>query len=698
MDEGHMLYFADLVAKGGTLYRDATSYPLPGAFYLLAALFRLFGPSMLLARWVVLLEFSLFTALVYLWLRRIVPPAGALAGVALLWLYRVWAFPHWQMYNYSSTAMGVLTASALLLLSALASGRRGRLALSGLVYGLGVFCKQDYGAAFLLASLASLAVATRSDPARPALAPRLAAFLGPAAAVGAAAGLHFWWQGQLGLVVQLTVLNHFVGLSHYAYEAFPPLWPLFAQDPALRAPAGLHAFFPSIVEMVHGLEVRRSAWFTGTALYDVAIKAYIYAPHGLVAGGAVRLVRRRAALRDPARRARALAELVLFAVAASLDLLGALYRPQDYVHLAILYWPFLALGVVYVHALLAGRPRRQRAFALALGPPAALAVAYSLWLAASLPAIYDSEIPLERARGIYVKPAEARLLADVTAYVQQRTRPGETVAVLPYFPILHFLAERPGPHAASYILWPFPEYPDRDRRVVDAMERLHTPLVIWNFTQFPQFPPVSEYAPGIWSYLVDHFAIDRVFSYEAFGYSLAGLVPAPPPAGRALDAGAARVLLQRPGGPPRATPARQRDAFLRREVWPFRRVWALRPTPRGTLASLRLDALPPGTHLRTAVGVHPKLWFRYPPTRIDYWIAVEADGRQQIAFSRTLNPHLVLEDRGWFDVDVDLSAWSGRPLEIRLGTRLEGSVLPAEEAFLMGGWAEPRLTAAEGRP
>ena len=40
MDEGHMLQFSDIVANGGLLYRDATSYPLPGSFYLLALAFR----------------------------------------------------------------------------------------------------------------------------------------------------------------------------------------------------------------------------------------------------------------------------------------------------------------------------------------------------------------------------------------------------------------------------------------------------------------------------------------------------------------------------------------------------------------------------------------------------------------------------------------------------------------------------------
>ena len=36
MDEGHMLQFADIARKGGEFYRDATFYPLPGAFHFLS--------------------------------------------------------------------------------------------------------------------------------------------------------------------------------------------------------------------------------------------------------------------------------------------------------------------------------------------------------------------------------------------------------------------------------------------------------------------------------------------------------------------------------------------------------------------------------------------------------------------------------------------------------------------------------------
>ena len=83
MDEGHMLLFSDLIAKGGELYRDATLYPLPGAFYLLAQFFKVFGSSILLSRWIVVLEFAAFVVMVWFLMRRFVSGLRVKAKIGL---------------------------------------------------------------------------------------------------------------------------------------------------------------------------------------------------------------------------------------------------------------------------------------------------------------------------------------------------------------------------------------------------------------------------------------------------------------------------------------------------------------------------------------------------------------------------------------------------------------------------------------
>jgi hypothetical protein len=699
MDEGHMLQFSDIMANGGMLYRDATSYPLPGSFYLLALAFRVFEPSILLSRWIVVLEFTAFAVVVFLLIRRLVSPAYAALCIALLLLYRVWAFPHWQMYSYSTTALLVLSASLLALVRFLTTGDRRVLAAAGLLFGLGVFCKQDYGAATLLGVSLTLVVYARSGPreSRKPLLPLFGSFLVPAAAVGAAAGLHFWMQGQLAFVIQLTVLNHFIGLSTYDYQSFPSLLPLFQQDPALRSPLGLYNNFPAIVSTADGRNAMESALYTRTAFYDTAIKASIYGPNLLILGGTVRMWRLRSALSTSEERKRYLTEFALFSVAAAFVLLIAVYKPQDYLHLAVLYWAFLCLAVVYAHALLHGKQVLTWLVAALLLAPAAAVAGYTGKLVWKFREMHSERVPGDRA-GIYAKPRETRLLGELVDYIRANSSPGERVAAMPYFPLAQFLADRDGPHAASYIVWPFPEYPDRDQRIIDAMEETNTSLVIYNFTQFPNFPPVREYAPDLFDYLVDHFETDRVFNDAAFGYKLAGLRrQGPLPEGRILfgtEGNEGTLRIETPAGTPREIPAGERSRWVEAANWPFRPVLAVRPASRGrrTVLSLPVDVPAAGATLRTAIGVHPDFWFRYPPSWARFGIEVVSDGKRRVLFTRALDPHQVLEDRGWFDVDVPLDDYAGRRIALELAT---STALPLGETPSMGGWGTPTLVVRE---
>jgi hypothetical protein len=207
----------------------------------------------------------------------------------------------------------------------------------------------------------------------------------------------------------------------------------------------------------------------------------------------LRCWRGRAALRDAARRAAALAEVAVVAVAVAALLVVSVNKPRDWVHMAVLYWPFLMLLVVYGRA--AGR--RSRVLGVALAAAALLVMLpfgrYTVRLARELAVQHPT--PLAAARGgIRVKPAEARVLDDAVAWAQEAATPDQSVAVLPYFPVLSFLADRRAPHRSSWVVWPVPDHPDRDRQIVAAMEADRTPAVLYSVTQWPQFPRFEEYA------------------------------------------------------------------------------------------------------------------------------------------------------------------------------------------------------------
>ena len=695
MDEGHILQYANLIADGGQLYRDATVYPLPGAFYFLALLFHVFEPSILLARIVVLIEFALFTTFCFAIMRRLVPGGYAIAAVGLLWLYRIWSFPHWQMYSYSTTALLLLVISMWLLLRFFDTDRLRTLAAAGFLFGLGVLCKQDYGAAALAAFLTALIVYGNSVPKPRAHSTSrlLAYFLGPAALVGVAMSAHFLYHGVYGDLLGFTVVNHVLGIATYNYRTFPDVFPLFLQDPALRSDAGLLAFMPAILVSTDWHAFNNSFLWQQTWVWDLAMKVFYYGPYAIVALGIFRLVRHRDALKTPGARPAYLHELTLLALAGFFMLLITLNRPQDYVHLVVLYWPILCLSVIDVHAFFSARPRFARsAVALAL-VPALIFIGYTGWLAWLLRTQYDTPFASPRA-SVYAKDHQARNVDEVVDFIQTHTEPDQRVAALPYSPLFNFLSNRKGPHRTGYIIWPVPEFEDRDLRVADAIEESGAEWLIYDFGYFHDFPRVADYAPDLFRYLVENFEMEQVFTSDDLWPKKFAAIRRQNPQAEGVpllspDLANADLLIGGEGLPPEPVPLDSRADYIQRDLWPFRPVLALKPTTQGqrTTLSVPLD-VPDDAQLRTSIGIKPVIWDELPPSWVQFEIVVRRSGSRDILFSQRLDSTKNVEDRGWFDVSVSLADYAGERVHLEFSTQSEKQ--RAEHLF-MGGWGEPRI-------
>ena len=141
-DEGLVLVNAERILHGAVPYRDYWTLYAPGYFYLLAALFKVFGPSMLLARFFdTLLRFGL-TIAVYVLARRMTSRWVALVPYLLvtLWLSAI------RFYSYPA-----FPTTACILLAALAlyrylDTRRWRwLFVTGLITGVTALMRLDFG-------------------------------------------------------------------------------------------------------------------------------------------------------------------------------------------------------------------------------------------------------------------------------------------------------------------------------------------------------------------------------------------------------------------------------------------------------------------------------------------------------------------------------------------------------------------------
>ena len=691
LDEGHILQFADIVSRGGELYRDASTLALPGAFYLLALAFALTDPSILVARWIVVFEFSAFAAVLFLLLRRLTAPAVAASGVALLFVYKIWAFPHWQMYSYSTTAQLCLAGALYGVVRYHESARRAHLVGAGIATGLAIVCKQDYGMAGLLGLNAALFLSLRGGgrAARARAGRVFAAYNAPVAAIGVAVAYHFLRQGLLAEMLQQTLLQHLQGIATGLYSPAPPLLPLFEPSPLLRSAYGLGAYVPSILVTLDWPLVSSSAFYRESVLWDTCLKVFFCAPYAIAAIGALRLWRRRGALCDPRRRGAFLQESTLVCFAATALL--ALHRPVDAVHVGVLYWSPLLLLLLWSDRLRQEHPRAARIAALAGLLPALLVVGYSGRLAWRLHDQFDTPLQSERA-GVRVRADEALVIDAVVAHLRSQTRSGERVAVLPYFPLLSFLARRDAPSPELYVFWPVEVDPERQRRAIEALETRAADVAVYHFTQWPQLPELPVFAPELFAYLVEHWEIERVFSDPGWGYMLAGLRRSQgPDAGIALLAAAdtPRLFVEEPGAGLRAVTGAARDRMLQRTAWPFRSVLALRPSSGGRRSVLTLAAdVAEHSELHTAIGVDPRHWFAFPPASVTYSIRAVVDGARVALFEQRLDPQRSPADRGWVEIRLDLSDFAGRRVDLEFTTACEArtGAVPAMAAF-----AVPRL-------
>jgi hypothetical protein len=691
MDEGHILAYADMLSKGGELYRDASLLPLPGAFYLMEIAFGIFGPSIRLARWIVLLEFACLTMVAFSLTRRISSIAAAWVGVGALLLYRVWAFPHWHMYSYSTTALVALAVGLLALVRFLETNRPGVLAAAGLATGLGILCKQDYGAAGWVAMNATLGVAivTSGRGERGWGWRILFAYNAPVVAVGLLTAVHFLRQGLFLEVLRQTVLNHLIGIATFDYTSLPPILPLFEQEPLLRGRHGFTVYAPAILATVDWARISSSALYQRTVVWDLWLKFCFYAPYLVAAVSAVRMMWLRSTLSQPERAPAYLVELALSLYA--IVLLAALSKPVDWIHLWVLCWPLICLAVVHVWALLQSCQRTRRvALALLLAPALGFS-GYTFYLAWELRAQFTQPLHLERA-GIHVRPNENRLMRETVSYAQAYSRPGEPFAVLPYFPLISFLAERHAPHPAAYVLWPVEDVPDRETEIIEALEAGRSDHLIYTLSQWIQFPRMEEFAPELFGYLVDHYEIDRVFRpHLCGGFEIVGLERSRGPlAGRSILAPAhAALRIETPGLAPRTIPAEGWDRFLRRERWPFREVVAVGPLECGQSVVVDVPVrVSEGSRLRTAVGSNPDHWCSDPSPSVTFTIRALVGGEARRLYSKTLDPRRRPKDRAWFEIDLSLDDLTKDAFALQFVTECRGE---GGELHAWAGWEEPRI-------
>jgi len=491
-DEGSILAIADGLANGERLYADRSTVLGPLTYELLALLFRLLGPRLLIGRVLSLVSFAASALLCFEILRRTqgrrVAWLGALAVIALKPL----AFPLWTIVNYSSIALPLALGSLAALLVHIDSRRLAWLALSGTLASFTILAKQNIG--LLAGSVIALAIALQAKRSTGSLAGRVwrplaAASAGFSVAIGALL-LSYDWQGNLGAFAQRAILGSLTAAKAYGIP-LPPLCP-WAWAPESFG-ARVFSYLPAAYFNLLWEGRLKAGWIL--VLMEILVKlAYLLPPTAAVLALG-RAFSGRWNLMDPR-----MAAPFLFGTGAYLSML---YRP-DWAHLVnVAPAALLLVGIVWPSF-----GRIPRGFGIA---------ALALWLAGSVLTFwavlraYDTRVstPVGTLVGASSRAAELR---SVMAWVSEQPRT-ERVLFLRGKPLYYFLSGRQIPIRFDLLMPGLVKVSD-DREIAHNLSQIDT--VVYQLRETPLIPlPIGAYAPRTAQVLARYFRLERRISDDA---------------------------------------------------------------------------------------------------------------------------------------------------------------------------------------
>jgi len=691
-DEGYLLQQALDLLDGRVLYRDMDAFITPGMWFLLAGTFAVFEPSVIASRYLV---WVVYAATAWTAFRIVAPVSGrgaALGAVAGLLLFSVWAFPAWTFAFYSPVAVLLCLLGLERLLAWQRSGRGRDLFLVGLLLGLAICFKQNYGTfAVVGAAVGWGAARLAARPSRGAAGDATERGAGDGAARDAAwvlaggvtAGLPFLAyllaNGALGAAWQSLVVHpfEFAGRHDIPYATFtdlvrPDLYTdgveklTYLSYPALRAgPIGL-------LQVVRGTQ-------------RLHVLAYWLPPLVLAGGLLLALARSRTEARS--------VDVPLLTVVATCGMvfLGVLPR-ADFNHLVNVDQPAIVAGAVVLQRGFARLPRGARKTRALLAAPLVLV---ALLYGGTALVWYDvlirtHVVPVEGPRGgILVDPVDGRKIDDLVRTIERHTEPDGPLLTVPDYTMLNFLTGRfvPSPY---YNLYEHHIAGDRGEAVAEGAERHDVRLAITRYDNFfSDRVGLVDYAPVLVDYLVTHF--ERAFVGPDQDYIVYVRRPEPVPQTPFEDALTDCVS--------ESSLAEVRHHLLFSTL--YHRSTLTQPMPaEGLRTTCRVRVSEDGGVLSLELGYlrpHASL----PGTQLVAEIAVLDGGdRERIHYEalRVVPARSAKREQPYRRVDLSVGPWAGREVSLEFRTRLSGRVAPHPldwKGFAMT-YRDPRLQAEPG--
>jgi hypothetical protein len=459
-DEGIAFQGAVRILNGELPYHDFFSFYTPGCYFLYAALFKIFGTSIEVARFLLLIYGALFSAVSYLLARRV---TGRIAAVWVAALVALMSLPSrfQNLHSWDSTATSLLTIYAAVLAFERRSNRWAL--ICGLFAGATLMIDQARGGGVLL----GLTIATYLVIWRPASPERRSVVLAMVAGCG----------------IPITATIAYFAAHGALFEMFTGwLWPVRHYTAVNRMPFGFIYWSHAIPDVYASLGGTARAVFVliiGGMMVGSVLPLLVMA---LTTQQAINVVRRRA---EPS-------PLQVLTLTVGLITLGTFVAiwitgRRDFMrvtYIAPLFMPLLPLLLDKRFVELPSLAKLRHLLAAGL---IGVMFLYSLFM---------MSFALSAKNVIHSRRGEVRVdnpPDEVIAYVQGHTTTGERVMVYPYASLYLFLTGTMSPTRFDFLQPGM--HPASDFEIArQQLERDRTKVVVFDLTfasLVPEFWPAT---------------------------------------------------------------------------------------------------------------------------------------------------------------------------------------------------------------
>lgn len=659
LEEGLIVHVAQRLLRGERLYRDIASFTGPFPFELLAVSFRLFGEEILVARSVVVALHGVACAAAYGMARRAKAGPLAHAAAGCVASAPVLLFPLYSIFFYSTLAFHLSLIAGYAAVRGMGSARWG--VSAGVLVACVALSKQSVGAVLAMGLIVSLALGSRpGERIR-----RMSAMISGAVAVAVITLAGFALHGDLGALVRSLVVLPF-SLGETFRTPYMNLWPPGEFSAAIRPHQGL--YLPQLYSFVRGFafaDVGKPMALATQLLYALPFLA-------LLATGVRRVLGTLPA-----------AIWVHTAVLVALSM--NLFPRPDWGHLVFV----LPSSLVQLLLLMPGsrgtrfKPWAAGVLVLAFGVCSGLVGTLLHGLAG--PASFGPRIPQRPVSALYRIPA----VPHVIRYLRDRVRPDEPIFVARAEPLIYFATGTRNPTPFSGVIPGLRD--EQESAILAGLEDVR--YVVMSDLDQPAFMYYRDELPAVQAYLERYFHVPEAFSGRDASWILVlergrdrgktaiDLLRSRESA-RAWIRGRTGVALPAPESPPRlATRQNRRPLALVLGTW-------------GGGIDFEID-LPRRAVFQASVGLRSMTGisdiYTHPP-RTRLVVSIKRGERfETLATVRVLE--YAKQGLSWSPLEVDLSAYGGNRVTLRLESSPESPLAPGALAW----WGSPRIALRPAR-